>query len=136
MSDQLLADLEILAGELKAAGVIRFDYESGLTNIGLVFGQVTAPAPVLEQNKPEEKVIQILSPGMGYVRFAYPEEAQLFCSVGDRVALEQTVAILSDGVVYQPIKSPVEGIIKDVFVSDGQRAGFGDPLFSVIARCD
>lgn len=136
MSDQLLTDLEMLTGELKAAGVILFDYESGLTNIGLVFGQVTVPVPVLEQNKPEENIIQILSPGMGYVRFAYPEEAPLFCTVGDRVAPGQTVAILSDGVVYQPIRSSVEGIIKDVSVVDGQRVGFGDPLFSVIALCD
>ncbi|AZZ59909.1 acetyl-CoA carboxylase biotin carboxyl carrier protein subunit [Oenococcus sp. UCMA 16435] len=56
---------------------------------------------------------------------------QPFVKTGDKVAKGQTVAIIEAMKVQNEVKSPTNGIIQEIFVSDGNSVEYGEKLFSL-----
>ena len=51
---------------------------------------------------------------------------------GESVELDDTVIVLEAMKMETTIKTPLNGIIKKVFVKNGDKVNVGDPLFEVI----
>lgn len=65
---------------------------------------------------------------VGTVYLAPGPGAEPFIKVGDRVDEGQTLFIIEAMKVMNMIKAPRSGIVKHVFVRDGQPVEYGDPI--------
>lgn len=68
---------------------------------------------------------------VGTVYLTPGPEAAPFVSVGDQVSQGQTLFIIEAMKVMNMIKSPRAGIIKHIFVKNGQPVEYGDPIVIV-----
>lgn len=65
---------------------------------------------------------------VGMVYLAPGPGADPFIKVGDRVTEGQTLFIIEAMKVMNMIKSPHSGVVKHIFVKDGQPVEYGDPI--------
>lgn len=74
---------------------------------------------------------QINSPMVGTVYLASEPGGTPFVKIGDNVAKGQTLLIVEAMKVMNPIAAPTSGIVKSIFVTDGQPVEFGEALIVV-----
>ena len=93
-----------------------------------------APAPprtAAAEPEAEAGVHVITSPIVGtFYRSANPE-AQPFVNVGDRIAKGQVICIIEAMKLMNEIESDVDGVITQIFPSNGQPVEYGEKLFAV-----
>ncbi len=83
-------------------------------------------------NKVEEKpTITVTSPLVGTFYRASVPEAQPFVQVGDRVAKGQCLCVIEAMKLMNEIESHVNGTVSAILKQDGERVGYGDPLFII-----
>lgn len=70
----------------------------------------------------------IKSPMVGVVYLAPEPGAKPFVTVGAQVKAGDTVALVEAMKTFNPIKSDMDGIIKEILVSDGAAVEFDQPL--------
>lgn len=73
----------------------------------------------------------IKSPLVGTFYAAPSEDASSFVSVGDTVKKGQTMAIVEAMKLMNEIESEFDGVVKEVFVQNGQAVEYGEPLFRI-----
>lgn len=87
----------------------------------------------LQNNAPTEQDLT-KQPGVleaqmvGTVYLAPGPGAEPFIKIGDRVEEGQTLFIIEAMKVMNMIKAPRSGVVKHVFVKDGQPVEYGDPI--------
>ncbi|HEY9161446.1 MAG TPA: acetyl-CoA carboxylase biotin carboxyl carrier protein [Desulfomonilia bacterium] len=82
--------------------------------------------------KVEEKpTITVTSPLVGTFYRASVPEAQPFVQVGDRVAKGQCLCVIEAMKLMNEIESHVNGTVSAILKQDGERVGYGDPLFII-----
>lgn len=80
-------------------------------------------------NGSEEKLIT--SPLVGIFYSAPAEDAAPYVQIGETVKKGQTIAIVEAMKLLNEIESEFDGIIKEIFVKNGQAVEYGQPLFSI-----
>lgn len=80
-------------------------------------------------NGSEEKLIT--SPLVGIFYSAPAEDAAPYVQIGETVKKGQTIAIVEAMKLMNEIESEFDGIIKEIFVKNGQAVEYGQPLFSI-----
>ncbi|HSH86043.1 MAG TPA: acetyl-CoA carboxylase biotin carboxyl carrier protein [Methylophilus sp.] len=83
-----------------------------------------APAPELEG-----KVVK--SPMVGTFYRASSPDAKAFVDVGSSVSAGETVCIIEAMKLLNEIESEYAGVIKKIFVENGQPVEYGEPLFLI-----
>ncbi len=83
-----------------------------------------APAPELEG-----KVVK--SPMVGTFYRASSPDAKPFVDVGSSVATGETLCIIEAMKLLNEIESEYAGVIKKIFVENGQPVEYGEPLFLI-----
>lgn len=83
-----------------------------------------APAPELEG-----KVVK--SPMVGTFYRASSPDAKAFVDVGSSVSAGETVCIIEAMKLLNEIESEHAGVIKKIFVENGQPVEYGEPLFLI-----
>ena len=79
----------------------------------------------------ERPTVTITSPLVGtFYRSASPE-TQPFVQIGDRVTKAQCLCVIEAMKLMNEIESHVDGIVTAILKQDGERVGYGDPLFIV-----
>lgn len=73
----------------------------------------------------------VKSPLVGTFYAAPAEDAEAFVQIGDRVKKGQTLAIVEAMKLMNDIESEYEGVIREVFVKNGDMVEYGQPLFSI-----
>ena len=80
-------------------------------------------------NGSEEKLIT--SPLVGIFYSAPAEDDAPYVQIGEKVKKGQTIAIVEAMKLMNEIESEFDGIIKEIFVKNGQAVEYGQPLFSI-----
>lgn len=80
-------------------------------------------------NGSEEKLIT--SPLVGIFYSAPAEDAAPYVQIGETLKKGQTIAIVEAMKLMNEIESEFDGIIKEIFVKNGQAVEYGQPLFSI-----
>ena len=96
--------------------------------------QQTVAAPVgfaVQQKKDGENAITghvLKSPMVGVVYLAPEPGVTPFVKVGDSVKAGDTVALVEAMKTFNPIKSDIDGVVKEILVSDGTAVEFDMPI--------
>jgi acetyl-CoA carboxylase biotin carboxyl carrier protein len=88
----------------------------------------TAPAPAAVEMPADDHPGTVKSPMVGTAYLKPDPESATFVSVGDKVAAGDTLLIVEAMKVMNSIASPRAGIIKAVFVDNGQPVEYDQPL--------
>jgi acetyl-CoA carboxylase biotin carboxyl carrier protein len=90
-----------------------------------------APAAPAVEAAADDNYIAVKSPMIGtFYRSANPE-SPLFCEVGDKIAVGQTVCIVEAMKLFNEIESEVSGTIVKVLVENATPVEYDQPLFLV-----
>lgn len=88
-----------------------------------------ASAPAEVAAEPEGKIIK--SPMVGTFYRASSPDAKPFVDVGSSVGAGDTVCIIEAMKLLNEIESEHAGVIKKIFVENGQPVEYGEPLFLI-----
>jgi len=134
------ATVENMSKLMDEMGITELDLERQLL-LGLyrkhihLSKQQTVAAPVgfvaQQQKNCEECAISghaLKSPMVGVAYLAPEPGAAPFVSVGDTVKVGDTVALVEAMKTFNPIKSDVDGVVKEILVSDGAAVEFDTPI--------
>lgn len=94
---------------------------------------LTAVEPVKEttESKPEatiEKGFALKSPMVGVAYLSPEPGAKTFTSVGSKIKVGDTVALVEAMKTFNPIKSDRDGIVKEILITDSQAVEFDQSL--------
>ncbi|HSI45003.1 MAG TPA: acetyl-CoA carboxylase biotin carboxyl carrier protein [Methylophilus sp.] len=89
-------------------------------------GGASAPAPA-----PELEGQIVKSPMVGTFYRASSPDAKAFVDVGSTVNAGETVCIIEAMKLLNEIESEYAGVIKKIFVENGQPVEYGEPLFLI-----
>jgi acetyl-CoA carboxylase biotin carboxyl carrier protein len=87
-----------------------------------------AATPAAEPTAEEVSGTTVKSPMVGTAYLSPEPGAKAFADVGDAVKAGDTLLIVEAMKVMNPITAPEGGIVKKLFVSDGQPVEFDQPL--------
>jgi acetyl-CoA carboxylase biotin carboxyl carrier protein len=131
-----IAELEITEGEEKVR-ISRMG-QTGQAAV-VTMPQITA-APVAAVTAPVAAAAEALAPVEGHVvkspmvgtfyRAASPG-AKAFVEVGDRVESGATLCIIEAMKLLNEIEADQGGVVKEVYVENGQPVEYGEPLFLI-----
>jgi acetyl-CoA carboxylase biotin carboxyl carrier protein len=93
----------------------------------------TMPAPVAAAPElaPKDHPGTVKSPMVGTVYLAGEPGSKAFVSPGEKVSEGDTLVIIEAMKVMNPITAPRAGIVRQIFVSNGQPVEFDQPLVVV-----
>ena len=93
----------------------------------------TAPAPAaaVPVAAPEAEGQVVKSPMVGTFYRASSPEAKSFVDVGSTVSAGDTLCIIEAMKLLNEIESEYTGVIKKIFVENGQPVEYGEPLFLI-----
>ena len=120
-------------------GITELDLERQLLlglyrkHIHLSKQQAVAAAPVAfaQAAKTDEAKVSghVLKSPMVGVAYLSPEPgAKHFVQVGDTVRAGDTIALVEAMKTFNPIKTDVDGVVKEIFVNDGVAVEFDTPI--------
>lgn len=98
---------------------------------------VAVSAPSVETKKVgatcEDKIngCALKSPMVGVVYLAPEPGAKPFVSVGAQIKAGDTVALVEAMKTFNPIKSDIDGVVKEILVTDGAAVEFDQPLIVI-----
>ena len=97
---------------------------------------VAAPVGFVAQqkNNTDECAISghaLRSPMVGVAYLAPEPGAKPFVNIGDTVKVGDTVALVEAMKTFNPIKSDVDGVVKEILVSDGAAVEFDTPIIVI-----
>ena len=84
-----------------------------------------------QQKNNEECAISghaLKSPMVGVAYLAPEPGAKPFVNVGDTVHVGDTVALVEAMKTFNPIKSDIDGVVKEILVTDGAAVEFDTPM--------
>ncbi|HEY0562461.1 MAG TPA: acetyl-CoA carboxylase biotin carboxyl carrier protein [Methylophilus sp.] len=88
-----------------------------------------APAAPVAAAEPEGQIVK--SPMVGTFYRASSPDAKAFVDVGSSIAAGDTVCIIEAMKLLNEIESEYAGVIKKIFVENGQPVEYGEPLFLI-----
>ena len=136
------ATVENMSKLMDEMGITELDIErtwlSGLIyrkHIRLSKQQTVAAAPVgaIAQQKSDAKIAGhvLKSPMVGVAYLAPEPGAKPFVKVGSAVKAGDTVALVEAMKTFNPIKSDVDGVVKEILVTDGMAVEFDTPIIVI-----
>lgn len=92
-----------------------------------------APAPAVAASAPAEVLDGqvVKSPMVGTFYRAASPDAKAFVDVGSRISAGDTLCIIEAMKLLNEIESEYTGVIKKIFVENGQPVEYGEPLFLI-----
>lgn len=89
-----------------------------------------APVSVVSQGKSDTKINGhvLKSPMVGVAYLAPEPGAKPFIKIGSEVKAGDTVALVEAMKTFNPIKSDIDGVVKEILVSDGMAVEFDTPI--------
>ena len=130
-----------LVENLKEFELTELEYQDGQTKIKVSkaskgIEQIKTSA-VVSQNKAvlkssdEGEGTRIKSPIIGTAYLAAEPGAKKFVEIGDKIKKGQTVMIVEAMKTMNHVPSPLDGVIKEISVEDGQPVEFGQTIATI-----
>jgi acetyl-CoA carboxylase biotin carboxyl carrier protein len=88
-------------------------------------------APAAAVAPPEEAGQIIKSPMVGTFYRASSPEAKAFVEVGSNISKGETLCIIEAMKLLNEIESEFTGVVKKIFIENGQPVEYGEPLFLI-----
>jgi acetyl-CoA carboxylase biotin carboxyl carrier protein len=133
-----ISELELTEGEEKVR------ISRTITGVAPVTQYVAAPAPVAapaaaapaaapaaSAPAPEAEGKIVKSPMVGTFYRASSPDAKAFVDVGSSISAGETVCIIEAMKLLNEIESEYAGVVKKIFVENGQPVEYGEPLFLI-----
>ncbi|WP_288527900.1 biotin/lipoyl-containing protein [uncultured Secundilactobacillus sp.] len=92
---------------------------------------VATSTPVQTAEAPTEDDAVVPAPLVGLVYLAAQPGKPVFKSVGDQVKAGDVVCLIEAMKVVNEVKSPYDGILREVLVEDGSLVEYDQPLFRI-----
>jgi acetyl-CoA carboxylase biotin carboxyl carrier protein len=132
-----IAELEITEGEEKVR-ISRVGHGTQTAvipvpqaaSIPVIAATTAAPPPSEAPAQVEGHIVK--SPMVGTFYRAASPGAKTFVEVGDRVNSGDTLCIIEAMKLLNEIEADQGGVIKDVYVENGQPVEYGEPLFLIV----
>ena len=124
--------IEELVGYLKEFNLSEIEYAEGTTKVkvsrainssSIISTEVNKKKTIIENNG-----TNITSPIVGTAYLAPEPGAKKFIEIGQKIKKGQTIMIVEAMKTMNHVPSPLDGIIKEVSVDDGQPVEFGQKL--------
>ena len=135
------ATVENMSKLMDEMGITELDLERQLLlglyrkHIHLSKQQAVAQVGFVPQNKTNnaEKISghALKSPMVGVAYLAPEPGAKPFVKIGDEVKVGDTVALVEAMKTFNPIKSDIDGVVKEILVSDGTAVEFDTPIIVI-----
>lgn len=137
------ATVENMSKLMDEMGITELDLERQLLlglyrkHIHLSKQQAVAAAPMgfVQSNKASapDKISghSLKSPMVGVVYLAPEPGTKPFVKVGDAVHVGDTVALVEAMKTFNPIKSDIDGVVKEILVTDGMAVEFDTPIIVI-----
>ncbi|MGF1640234.1 MAG: acetyl-CoA carboxylase biotin carboxyl carrier protein [Rhodospirillales bacterium] len=130
-----------LAAVLQETGLTEIEYGSGDLRVRVAKTGIPVAAPLAvavgstvvpgEAEVVADHPGVVTSPMVGVAYTATEPEAPPFVKVGDSVAAGDTILLIEAMKVFNPIKAPRAGRVRQVFVANGTPVEFGEPLMII-----
>jgi acetyl-CoA carboxylase biotin carboxyl carrier protein len=129
-----ISELELTEGEekvrisrtlMQAAPVTQY-----VSAVAPAQSSVASTAPV-EATAPEEAGQIVKSPMVGTFYRASSPDAKAFVDVGSNINSGETLCIIEAMKLLNEIESEYSGVVKKIFVENGQPVEYGEPLFLI-----
>ncbi len=131
-----IAELEIHEGE-ESVRISRYSQNAPAQIVAAAPAAAPAPAtaPALTEEPAEEEFTGdiIKSPMVGTFYRSPSPGTKAFVDVGDRVSIGDTLCIVEAMKILNQIESDVGGVVKKIFVENGQAVEYGQPMFAIEA---
>jgi len=132
-----IAELEIHEGE-ESVRISRYSQSAPPAQIMAAPppAQVAIPAAPAAVEEPVEEELTgdiIKSPMVGTFYRASSPGSKAFVDIGDRVSAGDTLCIVEAMKILNQIESDVAGVVKKIFVENGQAVEYGQPIFAIEA---
>jgi len=127
-----LKTLKDVVDFIKGTDIIELEWTP--EKVHIVRGIKTQPEKIVAEPRARTKVdekptVTVTSPLVGTFYRSSSPEAQPFAQVGDRVTKGQCLCVIEAMKLMNEIESHVDGTVSAILKSDGERVGYGDPLF-------
>jgi acetyl-CoA carboxylase biotin carboxyl carrier protein len=129
-----ISELELTEGEEKVRISRTITSAAPVTQYVAAPAPVAAPAaaaPVANAPAPEPEGKIVKSPMVGTFYRASSPDAKAFVDVGSSINAGETVCIIEAMKLLNEIESEYAGVIKKIFVENGQPVEYGEPLFLI-----
>ena len=125
--------IEELKNYLDEFGLTEIEYQDGSKKIkvskNLVSNaNITAHKPGLTKTKEEESGTKVSSPIIGTAYLAPEPGGKKFVEVGQKIKKGDTVMIVEAMKTMNHVPSPIDGVVKEISVEDGQPVEFGQTI--------
>ena len=130
-----------LVDNLKEFELSELEYQDGQTKIKvskasklidqIKTSAVVSPNRSVLKSSDEGDGVRIKSPIIGTAYLAPEPGAKKFVEVGDKIKKGQTVMIVEAMKTMNHVPSPIDGIVKEITVEDGQPAEFGQTIVTL-----
>ena len=128
-----LKTLKDIIDLIKGTDIIELEWTPERIHVvrGIKQQEKTSTEPRLRTRIEEKPTVTVTSPLVGtFYRSSVPE-SQPFVQVGDRVTKGQCLCVIEAMILMNEIESHVEGTVSAILKQDGERVGYGDPLFII-----
>jgi len=128
-----LKTLKDIIDLIKGTDIIELEWTPERIHVvrGIKQQEKTSSEPRLRTRNEEKPTVTVTSPLVGtFYRSSVPE-SQPFVQVGDRVTKGQCLCVIEAMKLMNEIESHVEGTVSAILKQDGERVGYGDPLFII-----
>lgn len=133
-----ISELELTEGEEKVrisrtiTGVAPVtQYVAAPTPVAAPAAAAPAAAPAASAPAPEAEGKIVKSPMVGTFYRASSPDAKAFVDVGSSISAGETVCIIEAMKLLNEIESEYAGVVKKIFVENGQPVEYGEPLFLI-----
>ena len=137
---------------LEESGIAELEIHEGEESVRISrYSQSAPPAPIMAAPPPAQVAIPaspipveetveeeltgdiIKSPMVGTFYRASSPGSKAFVDVGDRVSAGDTLCIVEAMKILNQIESDVAGVVKKIFIENGQAVEYGQPMFAIEA---
>jgi acetyl-CoA carboxylase biotin carboxyl carrier protein len=125
-----ISELELTEGEEKVR-ISRALMPSSAPMTHYVSAPAPVAAPAAAVAPPEEAGQIIKSPMVGTFYRASSPEAKAFVEVGSNISKGETLCIIEAMKLLNEIESEFTGVVKKIFIENGQPVEYGEPLFLI-----
>lgn len=133
------SDMIELMRHMRLNGIRLFEYEADNQRLRLEKtsadpGQLADDLPEADPGPAKEPVVQdhvIKSPVVGVFYAAPAPGSDPFVKEGSKIDAGETVCIIEAMKLMNEVTSSIGGEIRQIFVEDGQRVEYGQPLMSI-----
>lgn len=132
-----LSELRDIARKMRKSGLSQIELSGNGFRISMKYASVS-PA-ILPCRMPDETPAlpvltapdAVCAPFPGIVLLRHPLNKIPFTQPGEKVGKDALLGLLKVGVIYLPLRSPVQGVVESLFVEDGDCVEYGAEIFTL-----